>query len=98
MAKSNKIHDQRDVLDDGTMIEVTVYRIEDPGQYPSGYKYSFQHWDPETDETLLRFDNSHQYEGHADRHHQHVGDDVRELSYPGSISDLLDEYLRRVRS
>lgn len=53
MAEANKIHEQRDVLEDGTMVEVTVYRIEDNEHYPSGYKYSFQHWDPETGETLL---------------------------------------------
>jgi hypothetical protein len=98
VVEANKIHEQRDVLEDGTMVEVTVYRVEDSEHYPSGYKYSFQHWDPETGETLLRYDNSHQYEEHTDRHHQHVGDEVKKLSYPGNISELLDEFLRRVRS
>ncbi|MFB6354985.1 MAG: DUF6516 family protein [bacterium] len=97
MTDARKIREQRDVLADDTMIEIVVYEMDDPDQYPSGYKYSFQHWDPDTGETLLRYDNSHQYDGHPDRHHQHIGDEVKPLSFPGSISTLLDEFVRRVK-
>lgn len=98
MADVRKIREQRDVLEDGTMIETTIYQIVESDRYPSGYKYSFQHWDPETNQTILRYDNSHQYEGHPDRHHQHIEGEVSPLSYPGSISELLERFLRTVKT
>ncbi len=96
MADARKILERRDILEDGTIVEIVLYKIDDPEQYPSEFKYSFQLWDPRTGQTLLRYDNSHKYEGHSTRHHQHVRGQVKPLSYPGSISKLLENFLRRL--
>lgn len=50
---------------------VKLFACEDSTR-PGGYKYSFQHYDPETGETLLRYDNAHQ-NPEAGWHHRHQG-------------------------
>ncbi|MFB6356938.1 MAG: DUF6516 family protein [bacterium] len=84
------------LFDDGTLMEVEIYRVEDPEQFPSGFKYSFQFCDPESGETYLRYDNSHSYEGHPDRHHRHKGETVSPLKYPGDIYELYKRFKRKV--
>ena len=59
------------VLEDGTVIEAEAFRIPISEDYPRGIKYSFQHYDPETGRTLLRYDNHAEHSGA--RHHKHLG-------------------------
>jgi len=59
---------------------------------PGGYKYSFQHYDPESGQTLLRYDNAHEHQD-AGWHHRHAGgDDPEPLDFEG-----LAAHLRRFR-
>lgn len=57
-------------LDDGTVISVRAVLASD---YPGGVKYSFQHFDPETGATLLRYDNAHD-DPSLGEHHRHGSD------------------------
>ena len=89
------IDHQRKELDDGTMIEVEAVRAEDA---PGGVSYSFQHFDPESGATLLRYDNAHD-DPDLGEHHRHGNDldptDVdRELELTNAYDHLrtfLDE-------
>lgn len=70
---------------------VTLFACEDSGR-PGGYKYSFQHYDPETGTTLLRYDNAHEHPD-AGWHHRHVGDSEPEpVEFEG-----LETHLRQFR-
>jgi hypothetical protein len=60
----------RRTLLDGTVIAVSAVRAS---SYPDGVKYSFQHFDPETGATLLRYDNAHD-DPDLGAHHRHGSD------------------------
>ncbi|KXB07274.1 hypothetical protein AKJ52_00595 [candidate division MSBL1 archaeon SCGC-AAA382C18] len=60
------------VLGDGTIIEAVAFKILKSRKYPQGIKYSFQHYDPITGKTILRYDNYSQHSG--TRHHKHIGE------------------------
>ncbi len=52
---------RRIVLGDGTIIEAVAFKIPKSRNYPQGTKYSFQHYDPITGKTILRYDNHRQH-------------------------------------
>jgi len=86
------------VLADGTRVDAVAYAVEPSDEYPEGVKYSFQYCDPEADETLLRYDNGHRYEGHETAHHKHRYDTdaPTEIEYPGTVSEQYREFLSEV--
>lgn len=96
MSDSRAVLSERHVFEDGMLLEVEIYRIEDRGQFPSGFKYSFQYCDTSTGETVIRYDNAHTYEDHPDRHHVHRGGDVSPLNYPGDVFELYQQFRRKV--
>jgi hypothetical protein len=71
---ARRVLNEERILSDGTRLEAVAYSVKPSDEYPEGVKYSFQYYDPEIDETLLRYDNSHTYEGHETAHHRHRHD------------------------
>lgn len=90
------IRPTRITLPDGTVIAVSAVRASG---YPGGVKYSFQHFDPETGATLLRYDNAHDHP-ELGAHHRH-GSDVdpddtdREVSFE-DVHEHLRQFLDEV--
>lgn len=64
------IRPTRRTLPDGTVVAVSAVRASG---YHGGVKYSFQHFDPETGATLLRYDNAHD-DPELGAHHRHGSD------------------------
>lgn len=91
------LNDER-ILADGTRVDAVAYSVEPSDEYPEEVKYSFQYYDPEEDETLLRYDNSHRYEGHETAHHKHRHDTdaPTEIGYPGTVSEQYRKFLNEV--
>lgn len=70
---------------------VSLFACEDSAR-PGGYKYSFQHYDPDSGQTLLRYDNAHEHPN-AGWHHRHVrGGEPEAIDFEG-----LGAHLRRFR-
>lgn len=89
---------QRETLRDGTVIEL---RAVWASAYPGGVKYAFQHFDPETGATLLRYDNAHDDPELGD-HHRHGSeldpDDIdRSIGFV-DVHDQLRKFLDEVNS
>lgn len=88
----------RRTLPDGTVMSVSAVRASD---YPAGVKYSFQHFDPETGATLLRYDTA-QDDPKLGPHHRH-GSDLdpddpdREIEFE-NVYDHLRTFLDEVTS
>ena len=74
-------------LEDGTIVKAKAWSVPKNPDYPEGVKYSFQHYDPETRKTLLRFDNYNRHSG--SRHHIHRKDGSTE---PARFEDLEEHY------
>ncbi|KXA94037.1 hypothetical protein AKJ65_05625 [candidate division MSBL1 archaeon SCGC-AAA259E19] len=93
---AEKILDRRIVFDDGTVVEARAFRIPESKEYPDGIKYSFQHYNPETGKTLLRYDN---YREHAEsRHHKHLGGSkIRPVMFEG-LQTHFKKFMKEVRS
>lgn len=71
---------------------VSLFACEDSTR-PGGHKYSFQHYDPDSGATLLRYDNAHEHPS-AGWHHRHDGD-----GEPEAISfDGLSAHVERFRA
>jgi hypothetical protein len=83
-------------LDDGTIIAIRAVLASD---YPGAVKYSFQHFDPETGATLLRYDNAHD-DPSLGEHHRHGSeldpdDHDAELEFD-NVYDQLRKFLAEV--
>lgn len=81
--------DSEHTLSDGT--RVRLFAVES-SNYPGGVNYRFHYYDPETGDSLLRYDNSQVPAHGAGHHHRHAWVDgeeqVRELEF-----DDLDSHL-----
>lgn len=75
---------------------VTLFACEDSDR-PGGYKYSFQHFDPETGETILRYDNAHEHPD-AGWHHRHTGNDDPEPIELDGLQAHLCRFREEVRN
>jgi hypothetical protein len=69
MADGDVVLDRTFVLEEPSGTHVSLFACEDSDR-PGGYKYSFQHYDPDTCRTLLRYDNAHEHPV-AGWHHRH---------------------------
>jgi len=76
-------------------VEAEAFRIPSSESYPKGIKYSFQHYDPETGKTLLRYDNHSEHSG--TRHHKHYGeDDTRSVRFQ-SLAAHFKKFMKEVK-
>jgi|GEM_PF-1956370 len=92
MASGDVVLDRTFDVDQPAGVRVDLFACRDPDR-PGGYKYSFQCYDRETGETLLRYDNAHDHPA-AGWHHRHEGETT-----PEAITfDGLASHLRRFRS
>lgn len=73
---------------------VSLFACEDSSR-PGGYKYSFQHFDPESGETLLRYDNAHEHP-EAGWHHRHADGEAPEPIAFDGLEDHLQRFRREV--
>lgn len=95
---ARRVLNEERILSDGTRLEAVAYSVESSDECPEGVKYSFQYYDPRTDKTLLRYDNSHKYEGHETAHHKHRHglDTPVEIEYEGSVRRQYEKFLNEV--
>lgn len=86
------------IFADGTRIDAVGYSVEPSDEYPDGVKYSFQYYDSETGETVLRYDNSPGYENHETNHHKHRHDldEPVEIGYEGKLEEQYDKFRQEV--
>jgi hypothetical protein len=80
-------------LGDGTIVEAKAWRVPESEEFPEGLKYSFQHYDPETGETLLRYDNYNKHAG--SRHHKHEDGETEAVEFEG-LKDHYERFLDEV--
>lgn len=83
MADGDVLLDVEFEADEPPGSRVKMFACEDSTR-PGGYKYRFQHYHPERDETLLRYDNSHDHP-EAGWHHRHTSgtDDPEGIAFEG---------------
>ena len=82
------------MLGDGTVIEAKVFRVPESKDHPRGIKYSFQHYDPEAETTLLRYDNYARHSG--SRHHKHLGGDETRPTEFESLSAHFKKFMEEI--
>ena len=91
MADGDVLVDTEHTLRDGT--RVRPFAVESSG-YPGGVNYRFQYYDPETGDSLLRYDNSQLPTHGAGHHHRHEWVDgeeqVTEIEFEEFDSHLAD--------
>lgn len=84
MADGDVLVDAEHTLQDGTRIR--LFAVES-SEYPAGVNYRFQYYDPDTGDSLLRYDNAQVPTHGAGRHHRHEWVDgeeqVTELEFEG---------------
>ena len=68
MADGDVVVDTEHTRPDGTRVRLFVVESSD---YPGGVNYRFQYYDPETGDSLLRYDNSRVPTHGAGYHHRH---------------------------
>ncbi|GGN23624.1 toxin-antitoxin system TumE family protein [Halarchaeum nitratireducens] len=68
MAEGDVHVDEDIILADGTRIRLFAVESTD---YPGGYNYRFQYYDPETGDEFLRYDSSQIPLHDAGHHHRH---------------------------
>ena len=68
-------------------IIVEAWNIPKNEEFPHGIKYSYQAYDTETGQTLLRYDNHNRHAGSRD--HKHIRQKTEKLSFtPENRRDL----------
>lgn len=78
------VRDYRREHGDGSIERVKIIRVPESKKFPAGVKYRLHH--SGTDEyPEFRYDNSHGY------HEVHVGNEAREIAYPG-ITELFRRF------
>ncbi len=91
MADGDVLVDTEHTLRDGTRVRLFAVESAD---YPGGVSYRFQYYDPETGDSLLRYDNSQIPSHGAGYHHRHewvAGEEqVTELAFDDFSSHLAD--------
>lgn len=91
MADGDVVLDADFAVEEPPGTRVKLFACEDRAR-PGGYKYSFQHYDPHSGETLLRYDNAHDHPT-AGWHHRHVeGGEPEPVEFEG-----LAPHVRRFR-
>lgn len=76
------------------MIEAKVFEVPESEDYPRGIKYSFQHYDPEAEMTLLRYDNYGRRLG--SRHHKHLGENETRPTEFESLSAQFKKFMEEM--
>lgn len=91
---TTQILDLEFILPDGTIVDARAFRVPESREHPEGIKYSFHQYDPETGETLLRYDNYNEHAG--GRHHKHTGEEEVEQTEFNTLEDHLMRFLSEV--
>lgn len=91
---SEKIFEIREIMSDGKIVEAKAFRVPESEAYRKGVKYSFQYFNPENGETVLRYDNYNQHS--VSMHHKHVGDETKPTDFK-SIEKQFVKFMREVR-
>ncbi|KXA96012.1 hypothetical protein AKJ39_05190 [candidate division MSBL1 archaeon SCGC-AAA259J03] len=86
---------RRIVLKDGTIVEAEAFKVPISVDYPEGIKYSFQHYDPETGKTVLRYDNYSKHSG--SRHHKHLGERATRPENFESLQSHFKKFMKEVK-
>ncbi len=92
---AEQILDREEVLPDGTVVEAKAFRVPRSPEYPEGIKYSFQHYAPESGETLLRYDNYNRHAG--SRHHKHLREEMIVPLQFETLAQHFRQFLQEVR-
>ena len=93
MADGDVIIDSEFEIDDPAGRRIELFACEDTTR-PGDIKYRFQCHDPDTGETILRYDNSHDHSA-AGWHHRHTSEDAE----PDGIAfHGLRDHIKRFRN
>ncbi len=77
-------------------MEAIAFLIPRSKRYPRGIKYSFQHYDPDSGETILRYDN---YSEHSkSRHHKHLRENETVGVKFKSLHTHFKKFMKEVKS
>lgn len=97
MADGDVILDIEFEVDEPPGSRVKMFACEDSTR-PGGYKHRFHHYHPQTGETLLRYDNSHNHP-EVGWHHRHESEeeDPEQLVFNG-LQDLINRFQEEVQS
>ena len=80
----------------GTLVDVTAWRVPTSDRYPEGVKYSMQYGRVDGG-TIIRYDNFPDHPG-ASRHHKHQEDgSVTDVDFPGLLT-LFRRFKQEVRN
>ena len=80
----------------GTLVDVTAWRVPRSDRYPEGVRYSMQYGHIDGG-TIIRYDNFPDHPG-ASRHHNHTEDgSVESVEFPGLLP-LFRRFKQEVRN
>ena len=97
MADGDVIIDTQFELDDPPGHKIRLFACEDSSR-PGNVKYRFHCWNPDTGDTVLRYDNAHDHPS-AGWHHRHTNetDEPESVAFRG-LQDHITRFQQDVRS
>lgn len=91
---AEKLLEREFTTSNGTKIEILAWKVPKSKEYPEGIKYKFQAYNPETEETILRYDNHNKHAG--SRHHKHIGEEITEKIEFNGVKEAYRKFVEEV--